>query len=180
MRVHLFENGLEGLEDLRHLVSNHTYGGTAPISPSRWTYLELNLGLSDVLLATTTADNLLGLGNLGANGLSAEILKGVTLNGVDAELGAGLDNGKATGNYSISCKPKGFSDMGAICCCCCRCSLRLRRTYDVRKYCLLEPLSSITSTRPGFNCSMEGTWLARTPISPETAGMLTWTTSWDL
>lgn len=51
---------------------------------------------------------------------------------------------------------------------------------DVRKYCLLLPLSSMTSTRPGFSCSMEGTWLARTPISPETAGMLTWTTSWDL
>ncbi len=49
-----------------------------------------------------------------------------------------------------------------------------------RKNCLLPPLSSTTSTRPGFNCSMEGTWFARTPISPDSAGMLTWTTSWDL
>jgi len=45
----------------------------------------------------------------------------------------------------------------------------------VRKNCLLPPLSSITSTSPGFNCSIEGTWLARTPISPDSAGMLTWT-----
>lgn len=46
---------------------------------------------------------------------------------------------------------------------------------DLRKNCLLPPDSSITSTRPGFSCSMEGTWLARTPISPDSAGMLTWT-----
>ena len=45
---------------------------------------------------------------------------------------------------------------------------------DVRKYCLVAPPSSTISTRPGFSCSMEGTWLARTPISPEAAGMLTW------
>lgn len=46
---------------------------------------------------------------------------------------------------------------------------------DIRKNCLLAPLSSTISTRPGFSCSMEGTWLARTPISPPSAGMLTWT-----
>jgi hypothetical protein len=38
----------------------------------------------------------------------------------------------------------------------------------------VAPPSSRISTRPGFSCSMEGTWLARTPISPEAAGMLTW------
>ena len=52
--------------------------------------------------------------------------------------------------------------------------------FHVRKNCLLLPLSSTISTRPGFSCSMEGTWLARTPISPDSAGRLTWTTSWDL
>ena len=31
------------------------------------------------------------------------------------------------------------------------------------------------STSPGFNCSIEGTWLASTPISPDSAGMLTCT-----
>lgn len=83
---------------IRHFVSDHTYGETAPNLAASPTYLELNLGLSNVLLATTTADNLLGLGDLGTDGLSAEVLKSVTLDGVDAELGAGLDNGEATGN----------------------------------------------------------------------------------
>lgn len=48
----------------------------------------------------------------------------------------------------------------------------------LRKYCLLPllpPLSSIISTSPGFNCSIEGTWLASTPISPDSAGILTCT-----
>lgn len=45
----------------------------------------------------------------------------------------------------------------------------------IRKNCLVPPLSSMISTRPGFNCSMDGTWLARIPISPDSAGTLTWT-----
>ena len=45
----------------------------------------------------------------------------------------------------------------------------------IRKKCLLPPLSSIISTKPGFSCSIEGTWLARTPISPDSAGMFTCT-----
>jgi hypothetical protein len=44
-----------------------------------------------------------------------------------------------------------------------------------RKNCLLPPCSSMISTRPGFNCSMEGTWPAKTPMSPVSAGRLTWT-----
>ena len=36
-------------------------------------YLELNLGLSDVLLAAVAAGNLLGLGNLGADVLIERI-----------------------------------------------------------------------------------------------------------
>lgn len=45
----------------------------------------------------------------------------------------------------------------------------------VRKNCLLPPLSSIISIRPGFSCSIEGTWFAKTPISPVSAARLTWT-----
>ena len=50
----------------------------------------------------------------------------------------------------------------------------------LQKNCLLPPLSSIISTSPGFNCSMEGTWLAKTPISPDSAGMLICTLSMGL
>lgn len=34
--------------------------------------------------------------------VGAEVIKGETLNSVDAELGVGLDNGEATGHYSAS------------------------------------------------------------------------------
>ena len=63
---------------------------------STWTYLELNLGLSDVLFATVAAGDLLCLRNLVLDSLGAEVLKSVTLNSVDAELGAGLDGGETT------------------------------------------------------------------------------------
>ena len=36
---------------------------------------------------------------------------------------------------------------------------------------------SIISTTPGRRGSMDGTWLARIPMSPVAAGTLTWTTS---
>lgn len=51
---------------------------------SESTYLELNLSLGNILFATATASNLLGLGNLAADGLGAEVLEGVCLGGVDA------------------------------------------------------------------------------------------------
>ena len=62
------------------------------------TYLKLNLGLSNVLFATVAAGDLLCLRNLVLDGLSAEVLKSVTLNSVDAELGAGLDGGETAGD----------------------------------------------------------------------------------
>jgi hypothetical protein len=34
--------------------------------------------------------------------IGAEILKGETLDSVDAELGVGLDNGEATGHYTAT------------------------------------------------------------------------------
>lgn len=61
-------------------------------------YLELNLSLGNLLRASAAVGNLLGLGNLGANGLCAEVLDGVGLNGVDAENGVGLNDSKSTGN----------------------------------------------------------------------------------
>lgn len=62
------------------------------------TYLKLNLGLSNVLFATVAASNLLCLRNLVLDSLGAEVLKSVTLNSVDAELGAGLDGGETAGD----------------------------------------------------------------------------------
>lgn len=64
------------------------------------TYLKLNLGLSNVLLAAASAGDLLSLRNLVLDGLCAEVLKSVTLNSVDAELGAGLDGCETAGNCS--------------------------------------------------------------------------------
>lgn len=45
---------------------------------------------------------------------------------------------------------------------------------------LEEAVPSKISTTPGFNCSTIGTWLAKIPMSPETAGTLTWVTSFLL
>lgn len=59
--------------------------------------LELNLSLGNILFATATAGNLLGLGNLVADGLGAEVLEGVCLGGVDAEGRVGLDRGETSG-----------------------------------------------------------------------------------
>ena len=58
-------------------------------------YLELNLGLGNVPLAAVAAGNLLGLGDLRPDGIGAEILQGISLDGVDAQERAGLDNGEA-------------------------------------------------------------------------------------
>jgi hypothetical protein len=63
-----------------------------------WTYLKLNLGLSNVLFATVAAGDLLCLRNLVLDSLGAEVLKSVTLNSVDAELGAGLNSGETAGD----------------------------------------------------------------------------------
>ena len=62
------------------------------------TYLELDLGLGNILLTTVTAGNLLGLSNLAADSLSAEVLDGVGLGGVDAKSRVGLDGSESTGN----------------------------------------------------------------------------------
>ena len=75
--THLLKSGLQALENLK-----------------------LDLGLSNVLLATAAAGDLLSLRNLVLDGLSAEVLKSVTLNSVDAELGAGLDGSETARDCS--------------------------------------------------------------------------------
>jgi hypothetical protein len=70
--THLLQRSLEALEDLK-----------------------LNLGLGNVSLAAAAVGNLLGLGDLVLDGLGAEVLQSVTLNGVDAELGVGLDSSES-------------------------------------------------------------------------------------
>lgn len=50
-----------------------------------------------------------------------------------------------------------------------------KRSQNPQKNCLFPPLSSMTSTSPGRSCSIEGTCCANTPISPDSAGILTWT-----
>lgn len=64
------------------------------------TYLKLDLRLSDILLATTAVRDLLGLSDLSTDSLSAEVLQGESLDGVDAQGGVGLNNGEATGHCS--------------------------------------------------------------------------------
>lgn len=60
------------------------------------THLQLDLGLSNILLTSAAVGNLLGLSDLGSDGLGAEVLKGVSLNSVDAEDGVGLNGSEST------------------------------------------------------------------------------------
>lgn len=62
------------------------------------TCLQLNLGLSNVLLAAAAVGNLLGLGELGSDGVGAEVLQGVGLDGVDAQGRVRLDDGESSGH----------------------------------------------------------------------------------
>lgn len=59
-------------------------------------YLNLNLGLGDILLATISGGNLLGFLQLAPNGLGAEVFDRCTFNSVDAELRSRLDGSKST------------------------------------------------------------------------------------
>lgn len=69
------------------------------------TCLNLDLRLGNILLATTAVRNLLGLSELGTDGLSAEVLQRESLDGVDAQGGVGLDDGEATRHCSTAmCK----------------------------------------------------------------------------
>ncbi len=62
-------------------------------------YLNLDVGHGDLRRAAVAAGHLLRLGELRAHSLDAEVLKGETLDGVDAEDGVGVHDGEATGHY---------------------------------------------------------------------------------
>lgn len=64
------------------------------------THLQLNLSLSNILLASAAAGNLLGLGNTSSDRLGAEVLQGVTLDRVDAHGRVGLNCGEPTSDYN--------------------------------------------------------------------------------
>lgn len=70
----------------------------------RKAHLQLDLGLGDVLLASVAVGNLLGLGDLGSDGVGAEVLEGVALDGVDAHGGAGLDGRESTRHCNSTCQ----------------------------------------------------------------------------
>lgn len=65
-------------------------------------YLQLNLGLGNILFASAAAGDLLGLGDLGADSVSAEVLERVALDGIDAQDRVGLDDGEASRHYTAS------------------------------------------------------------------------------
>lgn len=52
------------------------------------------------------------------------------------------------------------------------CTTRMLYALLPKNFLVTSP-DSTTSTTPGFNCSMVGTWLARIPMSPEVAAKLT-------
>lgn len=62
-------------------------------------YLNLDVSLGDLVRAAVAASNLLRLSELRADGLDAEVLEGVALDGVDAEDGVGVHDGEATRHY---------------------------------------------------------------------------------
>lgn len=107
--------------------------------------------------------------------LSAKVFEGVALNSVDAEYRARLNSRKATGHCERHCQFIFSCHTIFAVQCLFQVSLQTSRRVYVQKNCLLPPCSSITSIKPGFSCSIEGTWLAKTPISPDSAGMLTCT-----
>lgn len=113
------------------------------------------------MLTPRASRDLVCLDQLGADGLGAEVFERVGFNRVDAQLGVGLDDGEAAGDWI------GLIMVRYI-------YIYIHTDGDIRKKLLLPALSSMTSMTPGRSCSMDGTWLARTPISPDSAGMLTW------
>lgn len=59
-------------------------------------YLELDLGLSDIMSRSRAGSDLLCLSDLVANVLNAESIKWVTLNSVDGEDGSWVDDGESS------------------------------------------------------------------------------------
>ena len=93
----LFENGLQTLQNLCSVSNPLRIVGCC--IGGDFSYLNLNLGLRDVLLTSTAARDLLRLGELGPDGVGAEVLQGVALDGVDAQNRVGLDGSESAGHY---------------------------------------------------------------------------------
>lgn len=106
------------------------------------------------------------IGPTGQAYIKGEVLQGEALHSIDAELGVGLNNGETTRDYFSETRRLAERFISEV---------QRHQSQNVRKKRFVAPLSSMTSTTPGRSCSIEGTWLARTPISPDSAGMLTWT-----
>ena len=93
----LFENGLQTLQNLCSVSNPLRIVGCC--IGGDFSYLNLNLGLRDVLLTSTAARDLLRLGELGPDGVGAEVLQGVALDSVDAQKRVGLDGSECAGHY---------------------------------------------------------------------------------
>jgi len=106
----LLENSLQALQNLYHKLAWRTNDPVA-IAHVMSTHLQLNLRLSNVLLAAIATSNLVRLGDLVPHVLGAEILKCVALDGVDTELGAGLDSGEAAGHCTCDLLARSFQHL---------------------------------------------------------------------
>lgn len=90
-----------------------------------------------------------------------KFLQRCTLNDVDSQLVVRVNGCEATGDCKGLSQPKRDQE---------------NEVQDIPKnFCV--PLDSIISTTPGRKGSIDGTWLERIPMSPDSAGMFTWTTS---
>lgn len=67
-------------------------------------HLDLDRRLGDILLAPSATQNLVCLNQLGTDSFSAEVFERVGLDRVDAQMGVGLDDGEAAGDWIESIK----------------------------------------------------------------------------
>lgn len=63
-------------------------------------YLDLDLRLDDIMLTPRATGDLVCLDQLGTDGLGAEVFERVGFNCIDAQLGVGLDDSEATGDWN--------------------------------------------------------------------------------
>jgi hypothetical protein len=145
----LLQCRLQALEDL--LLS------ALAVKWGRSSYLKFNLGFSNVSLAAAAAGDLLGFCDLVPDGL-LQVSRAFLIRHVCPTSALKSSSGYPSTALMLRTEP----------------GCTTAKPPD-RKNCLLPPCSSMISTRPGFSCSIEGTWFAKTPISPVSAGRLTWT-----
>ena len=88
----LLQSSLQALQNLIHRQQMLESSGIG-------TYLKLNLRLGNVLLTSTSTDDLCCLCDLRSDCLNVEILQGVTLDSVDAQFRVWLHNSESSGNY---------------------------------------------------------------------------------